>query len=172
VSTDLPFETGEHDPPRKGRSLALLAPFLFLSAATLAVGGLLNASAPAAFYENLRKPSWTPPGFVFGPAWTLIMTCLAFGVWRVALRPATPTRTWALWLYALQLLLNVAWSGLFFGLQAPRLALAEIAVLDAVLLGMTFTFRRVDRAAAWLLSPYIAWMVVANALNVWIAVHN
>ena len=73
---------------------------------------------------------------------------------------------------AAQLVLNMGWSLLFFALQAPTLALVEIVVLDAVLVGLVWSYGRLSRPAACLVAPYLAWVLFATAINTWIVLHN
>jgi tryptophan-rich sensory protein len=122
------------------------------------------ATAPALpeWYPALRKPSWTPPGWVFGPVWTLLYPLVAVAGW-LAWREGR-ARTGGL-LYLLQLALNAAWPWLFFAERRPDLAFACIVVLWLAILATTFAFWRVSRGAAALLLPYLAWVGFAAALN-------
>lgn len=152
-------------PPR--RDLLLL--FAALSAVTLAVGGWLTSLGFGTWYDELAKPWFQPPGWVFGPVWTTLFVLLALATWQVA-RRGPPART-ALRLYAVQLVLNVAWSGLFFTAHRPDLALADIVLLDGVVLAMVVSYGRIQRSAGWLLVPYAVWLGLATAINVWIVAH-
>ncbi|MEM6456143.1 MAG: TspO/MBR family protein [Acidobacteriota bacterium] len=122
-------------------------------------------------YDTLKKPWFQPPGWVFSPAWTVIFALLAVATWQVAQRGDAAART-ALWLYGVQLVLNVAWSLFFFALQNPAWALADVIVLDAVVVTMVVVYGRIHRAAGWLLVPYAVWLGLATAINIWIVVHN
>jgi tryptophan-rich sensory protein len=144
--------------------IALVA-LLGASAAAEGAGAWLTSRSVATWYPTLVKPLWTPPGWIFGPVWTLLyllMAVAAWLVWRERLRhPVGP----ALTLYVVQLIVNVAWSGLFFGLQDPAAGLVGIGVLW-VAIGATMTaFWRARRLAAWLLAPYAMWVTYAAALN-------
>jgi tryptophan-rich sensory protein len=156
-------------PPRRERG----TPALLRS--VLAFSGLLVLSfspsltgllfPPGGWYAALAKPSWTPPGWLFGPVWTLLyfsMAVAAFLVWR---RPASRARTRALVLFGVQLGLNALWTPLFFGAHLPGLALAEIVLLDVAVVATLFAFWRLRRAAGALLVPYLAWSLFATALN-------
>ena len=148
----------------------LLALFVALSALTLGLGGWLTVIGLGPWYDALRKPWFQPPGWVFSPAWTIILTLLAVATWQIA-RRGEAARS-ALRLYAVQLVLNVAWSLFFFTLARPAWALANIALLDVAMLAMIVLYGRVQRAAGWLLVPYAAWLGLATAINVWIVAHN
>ena len=142
-------------------------PILVAAAAALAVAALgASATELGPWYYGLHKPSWQPPDWLFGPAWTLIyaLTALAAVIaWRAARSRAVRQRI--VLLFALNALLNVAWSELFFRAQRPDWALIEaipfwlsIALLVAVLWP-------VSPNAARLLLPYLAWVAFASFLN-------
>lgn len=135
----------------------------------LAVGGLgslLTFDAVRTWYPSLVRPSFAPPSFVFGPVWTTLYVMMGVASWLVWRRGLErPEVRGALILYAIQLCLNLAWSGLFFGLRQPLLALVEIVVL-LVLIAMTAVrFAAVSRPAAVLMVPYLAWVSFATVLN-------
>lgn len=161
----LPTTESTAPPPRWG----LLVLFAGLSAGTLALGGWLTSLGFGPWYDGLAKPSFQPPAWVFGPAWTTIFTLLALATWSVARRGAA-ART-ALSLYGAQLALNLGWSLCFFTLQRPLAALVDIALLDAVVLAMVVAYARVRRAAGWMLVPYAVWLGLATAINAWIVAH-
>ena len=120
---------------------------------------------PGQWYLELAKPSWTPPGWLFGPVWTFLYLTIGVAAWlvwrRVGFRGA-PTAWWA---WGSQLVLNAAWSWLFFGLRAPGAALLEICALLAAIAATVIAFGRIRPAAAWLLLPYSVWVAFATALN-------
>lgn len=149
--------------PGAGRRAWLaLPPFLLLS---LAAGGAAALWPVDAWYFELRRPPWTPPGWLFGPAWTLLYVLIGISVWRVWRVGGLRRDRVALALFASQWALNVAWTGLFFGLERPDLALGEIVVLLALIAATALRFRRHDGPAAWLLVPYLGWVAFATALN-------
>ena len=163
-STSPPRAPGGVDapPPR----LDLLALFAALSVATLGVGGWLTSLGFGAWYDGLPKPGFQPPGWVFGPVWTSLFVLLTLATWQVARHGAAARTSPA------QLVLNVAWSGLFFTAQRPDLALVDIAVLDLVVLAMIVAYGRMRRSSGWLLVPYAVWLGLATAINVWIVRHT
>lgn len=140
-----------------------------LAALPLAVGGatgVATAPAIATWYRTLEKPSWNPPDAVFGPVWTvlyLLMGLALVQIWRLD-RRRRDVRL-ALTLFALQLVLNAAWTLLFFGARRPDLALAEIVALDLTILATAIAFARLRPAAGGLLVPYLAWVSFALVLN-------
>ena len=138
-------------------------------AVPLAVGGLsgfVTARSVATWYPTLTKPFFNPPAWVFGPTWTVLyimMGVAAFLVWRQGF--STKDVRLALTLFAAQLALNGLWSILFFGLQSPGLAFAEILLLWLSIVATVWIFRRVVPAAALLMLPYLAWVSFAAVLN-------
>ena len=146
---------------------------LVLSIIVCQAVGLLGArwTAPqiAGWYATLRKPSFNPPNWVFGPVWTLLYLLMAIAVWRVMQLGPSPARNLALALFVLQLALNFAWTPLFFRFHLLRSALAEIVVVWLAIGATTVVFARVDAAAAWMMAPYWAWVTFATALNAGIA---
>jgi tryptophan-rich sensory protein len=111
------------------------------------------------------KPAWNPPGSVFFPVWTLLYALMGVAAWLVWQKADAPGRRFALGLFLLQLLLNGAWSWIFFGLHAIDAALYEIVLLWLAILATMLAFRRISRASAWLLAPYLAWVSFATALT-------
>jgi tryptophan-rich sensory protein len=154
-------------------SVALLAGSLALVFVVAAVGGLATASGLRDWYDGLDKAPWNPPGWVFGPAWTVLYVLMAVAAWLVA-REGLDERAVrvALGLYLAQLALNLAWSWLFFGARAPGWALLDIVLLCVLVAATVVAFWRVDTTAAWLLVPYVAWILFATSLNAWVAVRN
>jgi benzodiazapine receptor len=136
-----------------------------LALAAGAIGGLATASSVTTWYPGLNKPAFNPPNAAFGPVWTILYVVMGLAAWRVWRAPATATRRAGLVLYGLQLILNLAWSLIFFGLRQPGPALLEIFVLLAALLAATSAFWRTDRVAGAMMVPYAAWVAFATLLN-------
>lgn len=143
----------------KPRSGLALAGFIFVTfcAPLLSVG-----SMPGVWYAALQKPSWNPPAWLFGPAWTLLYTLMAVAAWLVWKRVGFSR---PLGLYFVQLALNAAWTPIFFGAHQLGWALAEIVLLWSAILATLLSFSRVNRAAGWLFVPYLAWVTFATVLN-------
>lgn len=144
--------------------VALVVSFL-VSFAAAAIGGLATRSAPE-FYTTLVRPSWAPPASLFGPMWTVLYALMAVAAWLVwrtgAVRP--------LYVYAVQLTLNLAWTLVFFAAESTRGGMAVITALWIAIVVTIAAFRRVHAVAACLLVPYLAWVTYAAALNLAIAV--
>lgn len=149
---------------REGLGLAV---FIILSFAAAGIGGLWTApsTAPGGWYYQIEKPSWTPPSWLFGPVWTALYLAMAVAAWLVWRRGGWEARGGALTLWAAQLVLNAIWSGLFFGLHSPGLAMAEIVLLWIAILLTLLAFFRVSRPAGWLMVPYLLWVSFASMLN-------
>jgi tryptophan-rich sensory protein len=137
----------------------------FGAAAVVAMLGLVMTDL-GPWYLDLRMPSWKPPDALFGPAWTLIFACAALAGaygWRTL---RTPAARFALCGYfALNALLNVVWSALFFRLHRPDWALLEVGLLWSSIVVVMATVWRGSPAAVWLLLPYLAWVSFAAVLN-------
>lgn len=130
------------------------------------IGSLFTRDAIATWYVHLIRPAFAPPSVVFAPVWTLLyllMGIAAYLVWR-KIGTVNGVRT-ALALFLFQLILNTLWSIIFFGLQAPGLAFAEIIVLWLAIVATMVAFYKVSRLAMWLLVPYLAWVSFAGYLN-------
>jgi translocator protein len=128
-------------------------------------GSLATSTSVNSWYVELSKPSWTPPSWVFGPAWTMLYIMMAVAAWLVWRKGYTADVRLALTLFAVQLLVNGLWSYLFFGLRWPGGALVDIAVLWVAIAATAIAFARVSQPATWLMLPYLAWVSFAMALN-------
>lgn len=147
----------------RGRSIAGFLGSLALAYAAAAAGGAATAQA-GAFYAELTLPAWAPPGWLFGPVWTLLYTGMAVAAWRVWRAGPGPEVRAALALYLGQLLANALWSWIFFAWRLGLAAFIWILLLCAVVGATIRAFRRLDRPAALLLWPYLAWLAFAAAL--------
>ena len=121
------------------------------------------AKPPGPRYERLAKPSWTPPPVVFPVVWTVLYLLMGYASARVA----TTIGLWTVPIaaYAVQLLLNVSWTPVFFGRGDYAAALTILRGLLVAVVWTTIAFWRVDPASGALLLPYIAWLLVAHELN-------
>jgi len=142
-------------------------PILCAALAAMLVAGLGALMTDLGdWYVNLRKPPWQPPDWLFGPAWTLIFALTAAAgvlAWRDEPNPAR--REWMLALFALNGLLNVVWSLLFFRLHHPDWALLEVGFLWLSILALIVVIAPASPVAGWLLAPYLAWVAFAALLN-------
>jgi benzodiazapine receptor len=151
--------------------------FLAASALVAGLGGLATATNVNGWYATADKAPWSPPNWVFGPVWTLLYTAMAVAAWLVWRRRGEETRR-ALTAYAVQLVLNLLWTPVFFGLYpalgTPALWIAfGIIVALAVAVAVTILyFGPISRTAGLLLLPYLAWVVFASSLNLWAALNN
>ncbi len=147
------------------RELMALVAALALCFAVAGLGGYWTSLGLGPWYEGLRKPSWNPPNWVFGPVWTALYAAMAVAAWLVWRRRETRRVGLPLGLFGLQLALNLAWSGLFFAMRSPGLAFGEVVLLWGAILATTVVFGRVSRAAGWLMVPYLLWTTYAATLN-------
>jgi tryptophan-rich sensory protein len=134
----------------------------------LGAGGLgAIATTPEidTWYRTLDKPSWNPPDGIFGPVWTTLFVLMAIAAWLVWKPEGFQANAVPLSFFAVQLLLNIAWSWIFFGLHQPGWAFAEIVILWLAIVATTVGFFRCSRAAGWLMIPYLAWVSFASVLN-------
>jgi benzodiazapine receptor len=130
------------------------------------IGGFFSASSVKTWYATLNRPAFSPPGWLFGPVWTMlyIMMGVAAGlVWRQGI--ATPAVKAAIAAFVIQLILNAIWSPLFFGLRSPLLGLVDIVPLWLAIVVTIILFWQVHKTAAILLVPYLLWVSFATLLN-------
>lgn len=142
------------------RDYAALGAFILLVAAAAVFGAQFQ---PGPWYADLRKPPLNPPNWVFAPVWTVLYLAMAVSGWMVWRARAESSLALSLW--AGQLVLNAAWSFLFFGLRRPGAALLEILALLVVLFFATASFFRIGRVPGALFLPYTAWVGFAAYLN-------
>jgi len=139
--------------------------FLLLCLGAGGLGAIATTPEIRGWYSTLNKPTWNPPAWVFGPVWTtlyLLMAIAGWLVWKSGDRRATVV---PLTLFAVQLLLNIAWSWIFFRFHQPGWAVVEIVVLWFTILATAMAFFRRSSVAALLLLPYLAWVSFASVLN-------
>jgi tryptophan-rich sensory protein len=144
------------------RQIPALVGWVFICFAAASLGGLFM---PGEWYASLKKPTWNPPAWIFGPVWTALYTTMAAAAWLVWRRGGWAAQRRPLLLFLAQLALNAVWTPLFFGLHRPGLAFAEIVLLWLAIAASLAAFCSVSRAAAWLLVPYLAWVSFAAVLN-------
>jgi len=144
--------------------------FLFINFGSLALGGLLMNNGPqAAWYNSLEKAPWTPPGWVFGFAWTTIMLC--FSVYLAFLflkRNDLPLKI----LFIIQVILNVSWNYFFFNIHWVKFAMFILISLTVVVYIFLFAFRKEMKWLSLLILPYAIWLLVACSLNLYFIMNN
>jgi tryptophan-rich sensory protein len=156
---DATFSAGK----RKQNILGLVA-WLAIVLGAAAAAAIASIPAPE-FYAQLAKPSWAPPAWLFGPVWSVLYLMIAVSAWLIWLRRAQPGVRLGLWLFMLQLVLNAAWTWLFFHWHRGALSFAEILLFWLATVATIVAFHRVRPVAAYLLLPYLAWASFATTLT-------
>lgn len=165
------------------RQMIAAALFLVAVIITASAGGLASATSIESWYAEANKVAWNPPNWVFGPAWTLLYVALAvsgFLIWRSGFRGAgTPNAAKkALTIYVAQLALNSVWTPIFFagypaiGAASWWIALVVILSMIVLTIWLITVSRQWSRTAAWLLVPYLLWLMFASTLNAGIIALN
>lgn len=152
-------------------NIGKLALAVFLCLAAGGIGSLFTRPAVTNWYVTLEKPFFSPPNWLFAPVWTVLFLLMGVSLYLVLVssKPKKP----AIAVFAIQLVLNVFWSVLFFGLRTPFFAMFEIIVLWAAIAITIKKFYEVDKTAAMLLLPYLVWVSFATVLNfaIWLLNH-
>ena len=145
--------------------------FLIINFAALGIGGLFTSKGvPSDWYINLNKAPWTPPGWVFGAAWTTIM--IGFAFYMANLWPLTENKKIIISLFTIQLILNILWNPIFFQFHNVAFGLFVIIALT-ILIGFFFIYYYpVLKIKSALLIPYFLWLIIATSLNVYILIKN
>ena len=145
--------------------------FLALNFGAIVLGAYFTGPGVSShWYDTIHKAPWTPPGWVFGFAWTTIMIC--FSIYMAYLLSKVEDKKFIIVLYALQWILNVAWNPVFFYFQQIGAGLALILALT-VLIGY-FLFRYFPLTRIWSLgiAPYFLWLLIATSLNIYMVLYN
>jgi len=117
------------------------------------------------WYQSLNKSALTPPGYVFSVAWTILYILMAISVFLYIKGGINKEKTFALWVFGIQLILNLLWSPIFFGLHNVYLAFGIILLLLILVLWVIVLFHKTSKTAAYLLVPYFLWLIFAAYLN-------
>ena len=142
-----------------------LVPFVVVCFVAAGIGSLFTAISVKTWYAQLRRPEWTPPNWIFGPVWTALYLLMAISAWLVWRSTSWPDARFALTLFIIQLVLNSLWSLVFFGLRKVGPAFGEILLLWMMIVATTVAFLPISLLAAWLLIPYLGWVLFASYLN-------
>ncbi len=145
--------------------------FLLLNFGALGIGGLFTGrGVPSDWYLELNKAPWTPPGWMFGFAWTTIMIC--FSIYLAYLWPELAVKKEIIGLFAIQWVLNVGWNPIFFHFHFTTLALIVIALLTLHVGFILFHYWPIIKVKSILLLPYFIWLLIATSLNGYIVFKN
>ncbi|MBI9074114.1 MAG: tryptophan-rich sensory protein [Desulfatibacillum sp.] len=156
----------------KNKSLGALFLITAVVGMVALFGGYFTGPNVSPMYQEIQKPSWAPPGWLFGPVWTLLYILIAFAGWRVWLAKSSQSIRMPMVLYILQLVLNGLWTLIYFELQMPWLAFCEITALFFLILACMKTFWSLSRSASLSMAPYALWVGFAMILNFSIARMN
>lgn len=143
--------------------LGLLA-WLGVCFAAAGLGALASVNA-GSFYQQLVRPSWAPPGWLFGPMWSALYFSMGVAAWLAWRERGLRGMGGAAILFLAQLAINALWSWLFFAWRLGGLAFAEVLILLAMIAATALAFWRIRPLAGALLLPYLAWVAFASVLN-------
>jgi benzodiazapine receptor len=145
--------------------------FLLINFGALALGGLFTGKGvPSDWYQELNKAPWTPPGWVFGAAWTLIMVCFSF--YMAFLWKSVSGTKVLLWLFVVQFILNVIWNPVFFHFQLVWPGLIVISLLSLLIIYLFVHYYPQLSYKSFLILPYLIWLIIATSLNAYIVFNN
>lgn len=147
------------------KSALVAVGFIAVSFAAAGIPQLIWDTQPDDWYRNLEKPAFNPPSWVFGPVWTVLYILMGTAAWLVWRKYPVRPVWFPLTLFFIQLVLNAAWTPLFFTFHELALAFAELVVLWLAILATTAAFFRVSPLAGWLMVPYLVWTAFAAVLN-------
>lgn len=147
---------------RKGAALGV---FAGMTAGAALLGSMSTLQSRDTWYDGLRKPRLDPPKAVFGPVWTGLYALIAYSGYRVWRSPRSKRRRAALGLWGTQLVLNAAWTPLFFGMRRPLAALVDLVALFGTATAYAAVAGKVDKPAGAMMAPYLGWLGFAGYLN-------
>lgn len=147
------------------KKILTLIACLALTLGVGAIAGIATANNIDTWYNGIQKPSFNPPNYLFGPVWTLLYILMAISVYMIIIAPPHPLKRKAVILFMLQLFFNFCWSFIFFSFHELLWASAEIIVLWVLILLTILQFSKINKIAAWLLVPYLAWVSFATCLS-------
>lgn len=145
--------------------------FLIINFGALGLGGLFtNSGVTSEWYQNLNKAPWTPPGWVFGAAWTTIMVC--FSIFMSYATKNLSLNTNFMLAFGIQVVLNILWNPLFFYFKLTGISLAVIVLLLLVVIYILYLKLPELRIKSLLIIPYVIWLIIATSLNAFVVIKN
>lgn len=148
----------------RDRAWGVLAGLVVVTAAAAVTGGLASVNSRE-FYASLQKPAWAPPGWLFGPVWTVLYAMMAIAAWLVYTEKGREGARPLMTLYVIQLVVNALWTWIFFAWRMGAVAFAEIILLWCLVGLTTVAFWKVKKVAGVMLVPYWLWVSFATALT-------
>jgi tryptophan-rich sensory protein len=136
------------------------------------IGSVFTTPAIPGWYASLQKPFFSPPNWAFAPVWTTLYFLMGISLYLVITKKTDKKVRIGLYLFGIQLFLNIAWLLLFFGLRNPFYGLIGIAALWIFILLTIIQFWKISRRAAYLLVPYLIWVTIASFLNYYVWILN
>ncbi|MBD3155567.1 MAG: tryptophan-rich sensory protein [Candidatus Aenigmarchaeota archaeon] len=157
----------------KNRWVKLVLSIMICQAAGL-IGSIFTSQSVNTWYQNIQKPSFNPPSWVFGPVWTTLFLMMGISLYLILIKRMSKKVKLGIVLFGVQLVLNILWSLFFFGLQDPLLGFIEITILWVFIALTIYQFRKIDKRSSYLLIPYILWVSFAAILNlsIWLLNSN
>ena len=146
-------------------NILILAGCILIPLAVGGFSGMATRTAIRGWYNQLRKPSFNPPNWLFGPVWTMLYILMGVSLYIIIRQEPSAERERALLFFTAQLVLNFFWSIIFFYYKRLGFALIEIAVLWFFIIGMIISFIAVNPLAGYLQIPYLCWVSFASILN-------
>ncbi len=135
------------------------------------IGVIFTSPNITSWYSMINKASFNPPSWVFGPAWTILFFLMGWAFYLIW-TASTKNKNIAYWAFAIQFILNIIWSAIFFSLKLPGFAFFEIILLWIAILWTILEFRKISQTASYLLIPYILWVSFASILNYYVWILN
>lgn len=145
--------------------------FLLINFSALALGGFFTGDGVTSdWYYELNKAPWTPPGWVFGAAWTSIM--VFFSIYLSAIWENTKSRKKLIYSFSVQWILNVIWNPIFFYFHQPLIGFITIILLTLMVIYISIEFHKKDSYLFMFMVPYVLWLIIATSLNAYILITN
>lgn len=129
------------------------------------IGSLFTADNIDSSWYKENKPSFTPPGWIFGPVWSILYFLIALSLYLTWTKSEKKDKKKIITLFGINLVANALWSYLFFGIRNPFLAFLDILLILITIFPMIFLARKIDRKAGWMLAPYLVWTAFASIIN-------